>query len=528
VRHKGKVVKPRMFLLGWVRSIRVIGFSIVACLLLASSASAQITFDVNSTDDGVDINPGDGNCSTVAAPALPICTLRAAVMEANRAPNLGAIIKLTSSVVPYTLKIFPHDADGEDNGDLNLLVPSGYVPGPTQIIGDGAATTIIDANGIDRILHIAAGRSVTISGVSLVNGLLASGLSQGGGIYNESSLSLSDCIVSHNAVSYGNGGGIFNGDTLVATRVMLTDNTAQSYGGGIYNNYRLELSQSALSANKAIGGAGIYNAGGFPYNRVDSTGITSNIATLYGGGIANIYSSTPLNITRSTVSNNTAGTKGSGVYNEGVLAMTGSTVSGNKASNGGGLWTSGSLSVTNSTISQNQASLDGGGIYNLGVAKVYNSTIAYNQADNNADGIGDGGGIYVSSGTFEVHNTILAGNRLVFDNSNSDCFGFLVLYGVTGFEGGDQCAGFGAVIVVDSATELGILKDNGGATETIALLPPSSLIGNGAAEECNDADAHHLASDQRGNPRPPILQACDIGAFEYNEVFRSSFDPPLP
>src|SRR6478736_834985 len=120
-----------MLLLGWVCRIRIVGFSVAASLLLATGAWAQVTFTVNTTDDGVDISPGDGNCSTVAAPAPPICTLRAAVMEANRAPNLGAIIKIPASVVPYILKIFPHDADDEDNGDLNLLVPAGYAPGPT-------------------------------------------------------------------------------------------------------------------------------------------------------------------------------------------------------------------------------------------------------------------------------------------------------------------------------------------------------------------------------------------------------------
>jgi len=75
---------------------------------------------------------------------------------------------------------------------------------------------------------------------------------------------------------------------------------------------------------------------------------------------------------------------------------------------------------------------------------------------------------------------------------------------------------------------LGTLKNNGGPTETIALLPGSSLIGNGAAEECKDNDGHYLTSDQRGKPRPPAGTACDIGAFEYNELFRSSFDPPIP
>ena len=71
-------------------------------------------------------------------------------------------------------------------------------------------------------------------------------------------------------------------------------------------------------------------------------------------------------------------------------------------------------------------------------------------------------------------------------------------------------------------------ESNGGPTETIALAPPSLLIGNGPAEECSDKDGHHLETDQRGNPRPPAGTACDIGAFEYNELFRSSFDPPIP
>jgi hypothetical protein len=160
---------------------------------------------------------------------------------------------------------------------------------------------------------------------------------------------------------------------------------------------------------------------------------------------------------------------------------------------------------------------------------MYSSTVAYNQADSDGDGIGEGAGVFIApGGTFEVHNSILVGNHLVFDNSNSDCAGFILLYGVTGFEGGDHCTGFGAVIFIDSSKELGIMENNGGSTETIALLPSSSLIGNCAAEECNDDGGHHLTSDQRGNPRPPILQPCDIGAFEYNELFRSSFDPPIP
>ena len=141
-------MKPQMLLPGWVCRIRIVGFSVAASLLLATGAWTQVTFTVNTTDDGVDVNPGDGICSTVPPPAPHICTLRAAIMEANRAPAPGsAAMILHASALPYTLQIFPTIADGEADGDLNLIVPAGYnTPGPTTITGDGAANTTIDAN----------------------------------------------------------------------------------------------------------------------------------------------------------------------------------------------------------------------------------------------------------------------------------------------------------------------------------------------------------------------------------------------
>src|SRR5258706_5704183 len=126
-----EVVNPGMFLHGWVRSVRVLGFSIAYSLLFASSAWAQVTFTVNSTDDDVDADVMDGKCE-IPPPAPPgTCTLRAAVMQANRMPNAGAIIQLPAGT--YKLSIPASIADGEENGDLNLNVPAGYSPGPTTI-----------------------------------------------------------------------------------------------------------------------------------------------------------------------------------------------------------------------------------------------------------------------------------------------------------------------------------------------------------------------------------------------------------
>ena len=74
---------------------------------------------------------------------------------------------------------------------------------------------------------------------------------------------------------------------------------------------------------------------------------------------------------------------------------------------------------------------------------------------------------------------------------------------------------------IGSLDELGILKDNGGPTKTIALVPPSAMIGG--AVQCLDQNAIALATDERGLQRPAGT-SCDIGAFEYNEVFRNGFE----
>jgi len=83
----------------------------------------------------------------------------------------------------------------------------------------------------------------------------------------------------------------------------------------------------------------------------------------------------------------------------------------------------------------------------------------------------------------------------------------------------------GAVYLAHSLDELGTLKDNGGPTKTIALVPPSNMIDAGIAGlECLGLDNQPLATDQRGRPRI-IGVYCDIGAYEYDpgDIFANGF-----
>jgi parallel beta-helix repeat protein len=66
---------------------------LAACLLLTASPSYAKTFTVNTKADSADQKPGDGKCFTGQSFALigPECTLRAAMVEANKFPGADTI-----------------------------------------------------------------------------------------------------------------------------------------------------------------------------------------------------------------------------------------------------------------------------------------------------------------------------------------------------------------------------------------------------------------------------------------------------
>src|SRR6202040_4237558 len=99
---------------------------------------------------------------------------------------------------------------------------------------------------------------------------------------------------------------------------------------------------------------------------------------------------------------NHASSQGGGIFSTGILTITGSTLSGNSASSGGGLvgldeglpGAPGATIVT-STLSGNTARGEGGGIFEeIGrYLNVIDSTISGNTADSGAGGIKDSAGM---------------------------------------------------------------------------------------------------------------------------------------
>ena len=234
------------------------------------------------------------------------------------------------------------------------------------------------------------------------------------------------------------------------------------------------------------------------------SGVTIRHGNTFLGG-SGIHNDGALTVTNSTISNNSAGLRGGGITNfpTGTLRVKNSTISDNSADIGGGIWNFGTLSVTNSTISLNSAASNGGGIHNDGTLTVTNSGISSNSA------VGSGGGIEDLSNRTALINTIIAGNV-----PGGDCNGGVLSLGVN-LDSDDTCNLSPVFDLPGTDPLLGPLQDNGGPTETHALLPGSPAIGVG--EPCS------LATDQRGVLREQGV-GCDIGAFEVGPVPRCNLD----
>ena len=229
------------------------------------------------------------------------------------------------------------------------------------------------------------------------------------------------------------------------------------------------------------------------------------------------------------------------VASGGILRLDALTLSGGFASDGGAIidQLGGTLIVFNSTFSGNRAQQSGGAIRNLGVATIVNSTFASNTAADSggalaASGVGanmtlinctiaansaaQGGGI-----ASERQGAVTLRNMLIATNTGGNCLGTLT-DGGGNLDDGTSCG------LVDSTSssnaggglDPGGLRDNGGPTQTIALVAGSGAIDRGIEAVCADATTAN-GRDQRGEARPRDGDAngdarCDIGAFELNPL----------
>jgi len=369
----------------------------------------------------------------------------------------------------------------------------------TLIIGknlsiDGAGQSVTLSGGDTvRAFTVNAGVTLHLQNLNVAHGKVAN--SFGGGVYNNGG-SLYITNVTFFANSASSGGGIYSTGALNVTDSSFSSNTATSRGGGIASTGVLTVTNSVFSGNTAnYSGGGVDNYYGTL--SVKNSTFSGNNGP-FGGGIINwIGAST---VTDTTFSGNN-GSYGGGFANWGGTAtLTNDTVSGNSGGAGGGVynWEAGILMVTNSTFSGNSG--NGGGIYGSGTLTVTNSTFSDNS----------GGAINAYPYTTTVRNTIIA-NSVASQNCN-----WTLIDGGGNLQFGGAVANSCGASIPTADPKLSTLADNGGATQTMALLPDSPVINAANPANCP-------ATDQRGVERG---SSCDVGAYEYLGVATGSVSPP--
>jgi fibronectin-binding autotransporter adhesin len=419
-------------------------------------------------------------------------TLRAAVAWANTNPATSALSG--PNTILFDPNVFGTPQTITLSTDLGTLELTNTTT-PELIQGPGSALLTIDGAGAVGLFSVESGVTATFAGMTIADGSAQSG----GAILNQGKLTVANAVFTNDgAVFYG--GAIDNlGGQLTVTGTTFKNNLA-TYGLGA----AIDNSGTAVVSNSTF-------TGGVAFE---------------GGAIDNKKGS--LTVTDSTFDSNN-GIQGGAIYNNASATITGSTFSNNSAFQGGAIANDliATMTLLDSTIANNFAGQNGGGINQAGTLTAFSTTIA----DNVVASGGSGGGIDASSGTTTLYNTLVALNTAGTGTSAtpSDVSGNLAsasannLIAALGTNGLTNNVN-GNLIGVDKPN-IGKLADNGGPTETIALLSGSPAIDAGAATfTISGGFITAPAIDQRGADRGAAGlnagTAVDIGSYEASSSYK--------
>ena len=325
----------------------------------------------------------------------------------------------------------------------------------------------------------------------------------------------------------------------------------------------MTITSSTISGNvaEAYGGGGVmmYSDGdGGSLDLEDS--VVSNNEAMYSGGGLYLYGVNGATILRTTISGNTAsngesGTGGGGLFvgsaYDGQIVIGESTISGNSGDSGGGMWlySYSTVGLFNSTVSGNTATSDEGGAATLLYVNGFyalQSTITDNHAAtvgglymagdtapaaaghqatrekkgaaaaSSNDGRGGDAAVRAQRARAQAVFEVGAASTILSANDGEDIGGvpstLFSVFTLLGTNGASVTVDDFGGTIRSSTPGLGPLQNNGGPTETHALLPGSAAIDTGLMPVPPFPGSEF---DQRGAGFARVVNGTvDIGAFE--------------
>ena len=293
---------------------------------------------------------------------------------------------------------------------------------------------------------------------------------------------------------------------------------SESAQGDFFRVMRVTDEDPATTHTVRIAGVTLSNGSvadddAFDDDPVDGTGVRNaealtladvDVANNDGGGVANTADGTLRVRDARIFGNSGAGLgsrSGSGIFNQGELAVRRTVIGGQFAEAGGGVRNTGTASLLNTTVTSNDASGNGGGVHDAGFVELVNSTIANNTS------AGTGGGLWSAANSHpRLRSTVIADNESGGEHPDVDAseqnveadFSFIESAADLSIVGGNNQTGQDPGLLA--------VADNGGDTLTHALDQASPLLDAGS----NPA---FVEGDQRGFGRVSGA-GPDIGAFE--------------
>ncbi|MBD8524825.1 choice-of-anchor Q domain-containing protein [Pseudomarimonas arenosa] len=480
-------------------------------LLTASSGNLELS-DItlqNGCADNPGVNASSGGAVSVYAGNL---SLTGVTLSQNSAVYRGGAIHFTAT--GYSLTI---NSSSISNNTSNWQGGAIHTHGVAVTIDQSSLNYNGTSQNGGALAHF-GGNTVLITNSELRNNRAPQ--SGGGALFVSASVvSLDSCTVHANSSGSGSGGGLFvSSGSLQLMNSTVSSNFAQAGGGGVFlNTSSASLIGSTFSQNTSSASGGGVRSGnvGGPL-LVQNSQFNGNFANNYGGGL---YASAPVTLDSSTFSHNRAD-GGAGVRTRDYAAVVqDSTFSFNTAVyDGGGLQSTADLSVTRSTFQSNTAGIRGGGVYATAELQLQDSTLAYNSAlqagglfargyvskevrDSSLIGnlCAENCQLYSHQGTLSIQRSLLIGGGCYSQNTTNSYNNLSTV---------NDCAGL-ATQVTAAALNLGALRDNGGATQSV--MP-------GIGSIAIDAGGTGCAgTDQRGVARAFNGQ-CDVGAVEIDET----------